>query len=39
LKKVQIPTSFDDDLKKLKDGIPTFEEVKKAANDAIRIPF
>ena len=39
LKKVQIPTSFDDDLKKLKDGIPTFDEVKKAANDAIRIPF
>jgi len=39
LKKVQIPTSFDDDLKKLKDGIPTFDEVKKVASDAIRIPF
>ncbi|PUU73909.1 hypothetical protein B9Z19DRAFT_1134178 [Tuber borchii] len=39
LKKVQIPTRFDDDLKKLKDGIPTFVEVKKAADDAIRIPF
>ena len=39
LKKVQIPTTFDDDLKKLKDGIPTFDEVQKAAHDAIRIPF
>ncbi|PUU77790.1 hypothetical protein B9Z19DRAFT_1065587 [Tuber borchii] len=39
LKKVQIPTNFDDNLKKLKDGIPTFEEVKKAANDAIKILF
>ncbi|PWW73803.1 hypothetical protein C7212DRAFT_347397 [Tuber magnatum] len=39
LKKVQIPTSFDDDLAKLKDSIPTFDEVQKAAHDAIRIPF
>ncbi|RPB01009.1 hypothetical protein L873DRAFT_1827376 [Choiromyces venosus 120613-1] len=39
LKKVQIPTSFDDDLKKMKDKIPTFDEVQKASHDAIRIPF
>ena len=39
LKNVQIPDGFQKDLQKIKDNMPTFEEVQKAANDAIRIPF
>lgn len=39
LKNINIPTEFDDKLQEIRDNIPTFEEVKKAANDAIRIPF
>jgi hypothetical protein len=34
-----IPDSFVNELDKLNSSLPTFQEVKDAANDAIRIPF
>ncbi|KAG0632833.1 hypothetical protein HOY80DRAFT_1066406, partial [Tuber brumale] len=39
LKKVQIPTSFEDDLKKLKDGIPTFEKGRRLPTTLSESPF
>lgn len=39
LKKINIPSEFDATLQGIRDHIPTFDEVKKAADDAIRLPF
>lgn len=39
LKNINIPSEFDATLQDIKDHIPTFDEVKKAADDAIRLPF
>ncbi|EER23578.1 plasma membrane fusion protein prm1 [Coccidioides posadasii str. Silveira] len=39
LKEIRLPSSLDEGLKKINDSIPTFDEVNKFANDAIRYPF
>lgn len=39
LKDIHIPSELDANLEKIKASIPTFDEVKQAADDAIRIPF
>ncbi|KAI5791650.1 hypothetical protein DFH27DRAFT_461740, partial [Peziza echinospora] len=39
LKKIQIPSSFDDKLQEIRDKIPNFEEVREAGQNAIRLPF
>ncbi|KAI7371416.1 hypothetical protein KC354_g590 [Hortaea werneckii] len=39
LDNLQIPSDYDEDLMKLNDSIPTFEEVHNFTNAAIRLPF
>lgn len=39
LKSISIPNSFIDDLNSLENHLPTFDEVQKAGDDAVRIPF
>ncbi|KAK3696159.1 plasma membrane fusion protein prm1 [Vermiconidia calcicola] len=39
LERVQLPPDYDQDLRALKDNIPTFEQVNKFTNDAIKWPF
>lgn len=39
LKDLQIPSGFDEDLQKLNNSIPTFDQVKNLTNTAIRFPF
>ena len=39
LQNLQLPSSIDEKLDEINDALPTFDEVKKAANDAIRFPF
>ncbi|KAI5846507.1 hypothetical protein DFP73DRAFT_476069 [Morchella snyderi] len=39
LKGINIPDEFDSALNSIRDNIPTFDEVKEAADNAIRIPF
>ncbi|KAI7512478.1 hypothetical protein KC347_g2419 [Hortaea werneckii] len=39
LDNLQIPSDYDEDLMKLNDSIPTFEQVHNFTNAAIRLPF
>lgn len=39
LKNIKIPDEFDSTLNSIRDNIPTFDEVKSAADDAVRLPF
>lgn len=39
LKNIKIPSELDTKLEQIKDSIPTFDEVREAADNAIRIPF
>lgn len=39
LKDLKLPDSLDEDLKKLNDSIPTFDEVNNFTNNALRMPF
>lgn len=39
LKNINIPSEFDATLQDIRDHIPTFDDVRKAADDAITIPF
>ena len=39
LHKLQLPSSYDEDLKKLNDNIPTFKQVNNFTNEAIMFPF
>jgi len=39
MKEFKLPDSLDDKLRQLNDSLPTFDEVKQAAEDVIRLPF
>jgi len=39
LKNLKLPDSFFQDLKKLNDSLPTFQEVKNATESVLRLPF
>jgi hypothetical protein len=39
LKNLKLPDTFFQDLKKLNDSLPTFQEVKNATESVIRLPF
>lgn len=39
LKEIRLPSSLDEGLQKINDSIPTFDDVRKFTDSAIRLPF